>query len=438
MGWSGEYSERAFDLWHEWSQRGGDKYPGEDECRDRWGKLHARGDVTVATIFDAARKNGWRKATARTVSKSAERNARTLLTRTTDTVENRAVRWLWPGRIAQGYLNLVVGETGAAKSTMLMDVAARVTRGDPFPGEASDLDELLERTPGRVLLLGTEDGVAELIGPRLKAAGADESLTIEIYGVTHDGTRDLFSMQDDIDAMRKLVKQYSHTQAPVRMLIIDPITAYLSGQKVRKVDLADNGQLRAILTPWLELAQETGIAIVCITHMAKDTARQVLHRVLGAGVFTHTARSVLVVVKLEAESEGEYAKAVLQVKGNLPETVKPGAQRFRTEVVETGRDARTGQPITASRVRWEGIDPTLTVASLAGGSRGPVSDFGPELRGWLRGRFAREHDLQPVESVRREATDAIGFSDSWWDKHSAAYLEKRNVGGKWMCRPRTY
>lgn len=444
MGWSGAHAERAFDVWHEWSKQG-DNYKSEDDCRKHWQGMHPSGEVRVATIFAAATKNGWKRSRPTTSAHAggldADTDGRTLLFRTTDTVENRAVRWLWPGYIAQGYLNLVVGETGAAKSTMLMDIAARVTRGDPFPGEATDarnLDDVLERKPGRVLLLGTEDGVAELIGPRLKAAGADESLTIEIYGVSQHGTRDLFSMQDDLVSMRGLISQYADSEAPVRMLVIDPITAYLSGQKVRKVDLADNGQLRAILTPWLELAQETGIAIVCITHMAKDTTRQVLHRVLGAGVFTHTARSVLVVTKLDAAAEGEYAKAVMQVKGNLPETVKPGAYRFRTEVVVTGSDKETGHPIAASRVRWEEVDPALTVASLAGGSRGPASDFGPELRGWLRSRFAREHDEQPVESVRREATEAIGFSDSWWDKHSGMYLDKRNVRGTWMCRLRTY
>lgn len=65
MGWPDEYAERAFDLWHEWSQRG-DKYPGEDECRERWKGLNSRSEVSVATIFDAALKNGWRLPSRRT------------------------------------------------------------------------------------------------------------------------------------------------------------------------------------------------------------------------------------------------------------------------------------------------------------------------------------------------------------------------------------
>lgn len=340
---------------------------------------------------------------------------------------------MWDGYLALGYINLVVGETGVAKTGVVLDLAGRITLGRQFPGEEIDVDDLLDRKPGRVLYLGNEDSIAETIGPRLKAAGADETKFHVILGVTRDGKRDVFSMQDDLGAVRKFVQKYAATDAPVKMLIIDPVTAYLSGQKVRKVDLNDNGQLRTILMPWLELAEKIGIAIVCVTHLSKDTTRQVLHRVLGAGVFSATSRSLLVVVDLSAE--GPYQKAVLQVKGNLPETYKPGGYRFITSLKPTGIDKASGSPIYAVQTEWQCVDPALTVASLKGGSRGPASEFGPVFRGWLRSHFATVDEL-PVESVKAAAIEQCGFSLAWWNKHSSEYLNKRNVKGVWLCRIR--
>src|SRR5262245_32283288 len=45
----------------------------------------------------------------------------------------RNVSWLWPGRIALGKLTLVNGDPGAGKSLVMLDVAARVTRGAEMP-----------------------------------------------------------------------------------------------------------------------------------------------------------------------------------------------------------------------------------------------------------------------------------------------------------------
>lgn len=163
-----------------------------------------------------------------------------------------------------------------------MHVAAIVTRGRAFPGE--DVDKAIPRKRGRVLYLGTEDSVAEMIGPRLKAEGADKSLCLEIRGVMRDDQRDYFSLQDDRAAMRQAIEDYKGSDAPVELLVMNQVTAYLGGGEMRKVDLGDDGQLRQILTPWAELAEETGVAIVALTHLAKDSTRNVLHRVLGAQV----------------------------------------------------------------------------------------------------------------------------------------------------------
>src|SRR5438874_12671684 len=81
-------------------------------------------------------------------------------------VEMEPVHWLWPGRIPRGKLTIVGGDPEQGKTFITLDLAARLTRATEWP----------DRTPapvGGVLVVSTEDDVADTIKPRLVAAGAD-------------------------------------------------------------------------------------------------------------------------------------------------------------------------------------------------------------------------------------------------------------------------
>src|SRR5208337_2012961 len=75
-------------------------------------------------------------------------------------------KWLWPGVIPAGKLTLLVGDPGVGKSLLTLDIAARVTRGRPWP------DCSAACAIGEVILLSAEDDPADTIKPRLLAAGA--------------------------------------------------------------------------------------------------------------------------------------------------------------------------------------------------------------------------------------------------------------------------
>jgi hypothetical protein len=49
----------------------------------------------------------------------------------------RKVRWLWPDRIPLGRITLLVSDPGLGKSLLALDIAARVSRGSPWP-DAND------------------------------------------------------------------------------------------------------------------------------------------------------------------------------------------------------------------------------------------------------------------------------------------------------------
>ena len=63
------------------------------------------------------------------------------------------IGWLWPGRIPLGNVTLLVSDPSAGKSLLALDIAARVSRGSPWPDHASNLNpEPKTLNPSSVLL----------------------------------------------------------------------------------------------------------------------------------------------------------------------------------------------------------------------------------------------------------------------------------------------
>jgi hypothetical protein len=269
------------------------------------------------------------------------------------------------------------------------------------------------------------------------ACGANLERVIEIQGVQQGKSQATFSMQDDLDSVRQwLTFARDHQKDPFTALVIDPVTSYLPGRKLRKVDMNDTGQLRSILEPWFKIAQEFNIALICVTHFNKDETRSMLHRVTGSAVFAQTCRSLCAMVA--REDDGEFEKAMVQVKLNLPEH-PGGAWRFHTAKVEVGKDPESKEPISATHPVWGALDKTLTPRTLMGGQRGPKpqADHVGNFMMWLKAYFVTTHPEQglPISQVKSAAIVSGIVSEKWWDDHSGKYLDKRNVGGTWMCRP---
>jgi hypothetical protein len=447
------YGNVGYGIWTDWSQKS-DKWD-PDDAEKVWRSLKPRGEIQIESIFFAAQDAGWLNPESNAAqlpqfapAPPAEDQGEwingdywpstpivappSLLLRTADTIAMESVYWAWPGLIAYQFLNLVVGETSAGKSTVIAYMVATVTTGRPWPGE--DPATTPPRLPGRVLWLGSEDPMEVLTVPRLRACGADLSRVTEIQGVTKLGQRATFSLQDDLVNVKQELQKARAAGSPYGMLVIDPITSYLHGGKLRRVDMNDSGQLRTVLEPWTVLAKETGIAIVGVTHLAKDTTRSLLHRVLGGGAFAHLCRSLIAVVS--RPDEGQYARALMQVKSNLPDS-KAGAWRFSTAQKIVGKDQR-GRDVQANFPEWDRFDPSLTPEVIAGGSRGPVSTREPAFGLWVRSQFPADSPDQelPVAALLERALAAGIVSRKWWNEHSPDYLEKRNVRGQWVCRPK--
>ena len=427
-------------LWMEWSASS-DKFDA-GQAAGKWDGFNPT-DTGHQAVFAEAQRHGWLNPASNTAKASAAKpgaaalSKRQLVGRLLGGVAPRSIDWLWVGWIPKGYITIFAGETGAGKSTVLADVTARVTTGAPWPGDGPEE----RREPGRVLWLGSEDSIEEMTVPRLLACGANLDNVIEIQCAVQEGQRNTFSMQDDLEGVAEwLAYARDVDNRPFAMLVIDPVTSYLPGQKLRKVDLNDAGQLRTVLEPWLVLAQKYHVAIVCVTHFAKDTNRSMLHRVLGSAAFAQTCRSLCAVVEPPSSGDdepGPFEKALIQVKVNLPEH-PGGAWRFSTEVMEVGADERSGKPITATRPNWDQLDGALTPKTAVGGSRGPKSQQAAPFALWINFQFNGHPPgtWLPVETIKGSAVREGMASESWWNKHSPEYLEKANHNGTWMCRLR--
>jgi len=231
---------------------------------------------------------------------------RPVLVRLSD-VQPELVRWLWPGRIAMGKLTLLCGDPGLGKSFITLDLAARTSCGSPWP----DLP-LLPNTKGGVILLSAEDDLADTIRPRLDAAGADAAQIVAIQAVRRiqgDGATQVeyFDLTQDLPALEAAIQQTTGC----RMVIIDPLTAYLG-----KTDSHNNAEVRAILARLFDLAARHGVAVLAVTHLNKANSLPAIYREMGSLAFVAAARAVWAVVRDENDETGRR-RFFVPIKNNL-------------------------------------------------------------------------------------------------------------------------
>lgn len=206
------------------------------------------------------------------------------------------VRWLWQGWLAGGKLHLLVGAPSAGKTTIAMAIAAAISAGGALPtGELAP--------EGKVVVWSGEDDYADTLLPRLRAMGLKDDQILFVDGRRdRRGRRRHFDPASDMDALRAKIKQVGD----VAMLILDPIVGAVTGDSHR------NTEVRRGLQPVVDLAEETGIAVLGITHMAKGTAgRDPTERVIGSIAFAAVARVVMIA------GHGEEGGLLVMAKNNL-------------------------------------------------------------------------------------------------------------------------
>ena len=192
-------------------------------------------------------------------------------------VVSKEVEWLWYPYIPYGKITIIEGDPGEGKTTLVLKLAAALSRGLPLP-----CDDDKEYEPIHIIYQTAEDGIEDTIKPRLEKAGADCSMIRVI-----DETDKELSMTDD-----RLEQAIIETKA--RLIILDPIQAYIGAT----VDMHRANEIRPVLKHLGIIAEKHNCAIILIGHMNKASGSKSTYRGLGSIDIQASARSVLLVARL--------------------------------------------------------------------------------------------------------------------------------------------
>ena len=207
-------------------------------------------------------------------------------------VQSQTVDWLWYPFIPYGKLTIIQGDPGDGKTTLILNIAARLSKGEGLDNDMKVTE------PVKIIYQTAEDGLADTVKPRLELA---EAVCERIMVI--DETEKSLSMIDE-----RLEEAVIRTKA--KLLILDPIQAYLGGG----MDMNRANEARDMTKKLATLAEKYQCAIVLVGHMNKAAGNKAAYRGMGSIDFFAVARSVLLVGRVEGEAN---IRAVVQIKNNL-------------------------------------------------------------------------------------------------------------------------
>ena len=176
--------------------------------------------------------------------------------------------------------------------------------------------------------------------------------------VTDDGKgRRTFNFQADLAKLKALIKDIRDAG----LVIIDPVTAYMG-----KIDSHKNTEVRGVLAPLGELAQECNVAIASITHFTKGTgsaSTKAIDRIIGSIAFIAAPRIGFTVI---ADPDDPDRRLFLHVKNNISRP--PQGLAFRVEQAVVGSDEKGD--FVGSCIAWESepVEKTADEALRANGN----------------------------------------------------------------------
>lgn len=330
-------------------------------------------------------------------------------------VTPRRIGWLWHGRIPHGMQTIIDADPAVGKSTLSMEIAARVSRGQRLPGHPI---LALDPEPLSVLVLNAEDSVDTTIVPRLMAAGADLD-RVSIF----DLARDLPDLDQHLGVIESEARKIS-----AGLIIIDPLAAF-----VGRADNYRDSDIRKILQKTASLCDRTGAAILFVRHLTKLTGGKAIYRGGGSIGIIGAARVGL----LAAKDPRDESKRILAVAKSNVSTDVPSLS-FMLESAEVPIPGET-EPLHLSRVVWLG-ESDISANDLAAAEtakpedktahRAAMEAF-PEVLGdrWVLSTAAEKQVRAASGAGRRTLTRVRG----------ELKVQAKQAGGKWyLAMPGTH
>ena len=164
-----------------------------------------------------------------------------------DQVEVEEIEWLFYPFIPYGKVTIIQGDPGEGKTTVVLQIIAKLTKGEAILSETSEgKSEEAGVEPINVIYQTAEDGLGDTIKPRLLAAGADCSRVLVI---------------DDQDQPLTMVDarlEEAIIQTKARLVVLDPIQGFLGAG----VDMHRANEIRPLMKRISVLAEKYQCAII--------------------------------------------------------------------------------------------------------------------------------------------------------------------------------
>jgi hypothetical protein len=242
--------------------------------------------------------------------KREEKKATRLRVVMADAVTGRRVKWVWHSWLPSGKLTVLDGDPDVGKSTLSLDIAARITTGGAMPDGTAGI------AAANVVLLSGEDDMDDTIIWRLRAAGADLSRVSHIQAAFDDDDAEM-----PLTIPRDLALVEAHViERNAALIILDVLYEYLD----ERVDGHKDQAVRRALHHVRALAQHTGAAVLALRHFKKESTDKAIYRGGGSIGIIGAARAGWAVAY---HPEDESLRVLVPVKMNL--AIRPAALTYK-------------------------------------------------------------------------------------------------------------
>jgi hypothetical protein len=333
---------------------------------------------------------------------------RTLELTPASAMEMEATLWMWEERLPLGAISLLVGREGGGKSTVGIDIAARLSHG-------TLAGDLYGQSKGSIIV-ATEDSWSKTINPRLSAVGADMTKVHKMGVKSAEGYGGgEFNLPEDNDELERLISENN-----IGFVLLDPMMSRLDS----KLDTHKDQEVRQGLEPLAAVCDRTDVNLLGLVHLNKARGTDALSRIMASRAFP-------------AMPDDPNTKVLGVPKSNLGSTDERELTRtFTIDSKEVGFDERRNKAITGSFIEWgEDIpvimDELLKESEKSAGARkgtGAVKD----ATTWLIGFLCDQPKRTASSAFCKEAGVAAGHSESSLKRalpDAAIIVERAKVKG---------
>jgi hypothetical protein len=202
----------------------------------------------------------------------------------------------------------------------------------------------------------------------------------------------MFDIAKDVPVLRKV---FTANRA-VKILIIDPLTAYLGARAKAK----ENTDVRRVLTPLVKLAEEFGVLLLANNHLNKNGGKAPYH-ILDSIAFVALGRTIHLVVE---DADNRDNKKLICDKSNIGS--KPLGLTYIIQ--KCWIDGKQGEQIETSRISWSTKHIDETADEALGATDDDIPTMAQEAEKFLREILAKGRMAVPDIEAEARAEGMLG------------------------------